>query len=47
MLNLLGTIDKPTKGDLTICGTVINAKTTDEALAFLRLKRMCVLHSER
>jgi ABC-type multidrug transport system fused ATPase/permease subunit len=45
MLNLLGTIDKPTKGDLTICGTVINAKTTDEALAFLRLKRMCVFRN--
>lgn len=43
MLNLLGTIDKPTKGDISLCGTNINSKTKDDALAYLRLKKMCVL----
>jgi putative ABC transport system ATP-binding protein len=40
MLNVLGTIDKPTKGDITLCDTVVNAKTTDDELAYLRLKKM-------
>ncbi|KAL7749971.1 ABC transporter H member 2 [Sorochytrium milnesiophthora] len=37
LLNLVGTIDKPTKGEMRVCDTVINANTTDEELALLRL----------
>ncbi|KAL9652516.1 hypothetical protein ABK040_000088 [Willaertia magna] len=40
MLNIIGTIDKPTKGHLTICGERITSNTKDETLATLRLKRM-------
>ena len=37
MLNAIGTIDKPTRGDITVCGTRIDAKTTDAELARIRL----------
>lgn len=40
LLNILGTIDKPTKGDLKICGTKITANTSDQAFASLRLNRI-------
>ncbi|EGG15989.1 putative non-transporter ABC protein [Cavenderia fasciculata] len=40
MLNIIGTIDKPTKGDMKLCGKTINHKTTDKDLAFLRLKNI-------
>lgn len=40
LLNILGTIDKPTKGELHICGHKITAGTTDEEFAYLRLKRI-------
>ncbi|GAM21386.1 hypothetical protein SAMD00019534_045610 [Acytostelium subglobosum LB1] len=40
MLNLIGTIDKPTKGDMRLCGKVINHKTTDKDLAYIRLKNI-------
>merc|ERR1719321_824973 len=40
LLNLLGTIDKPTKGRITICGTRINSKTTDAELSRLRLSKL-------
>ncbi|KAJ3358596.1 ABC transporter AbcH.1 [Allomyces javanicus] len=40
LLNIIGTIDKPTKGELSICGTVINANTTDDTLAALRLHKL-------
>ena len=40
MLNILGTIDKPTKGEMKICGTVINSRTSDETLSKLRLSRL-------
>lgn len=40
LLNILGTIDKPTKGELMICGTKINANTKDSVLADLRLKKL-------
>jgi len=40
MLNIIGTIDKPTKGDMKLCGKMINHKTTDKDLAFLRLKNI-------
>ena len=42
MLNLLGTIDKPTKGTLTICGAKIGNKTSDKELAKLRLHKLFV-----
>jgi putative ABC transport system ATP-binding protein len=40
LLNIIGTIDKPTKGRLTIAGTRIVGSTQDSVLADLRLKRM-------
>jgi len=40
LLNILGTIDKPTKGELHICGHRITGQTTDEEFAWLRLKKM-------
>ncbi|TPX58075.1 hypothetical protein PhCBS80983_g03375 [Powellomyces hirtus] len=40
LLNIIGTIDKPTKGDLTICDTVITPNTKDEVLASLRLNKL-------
>jgi putative ABC transport system ATP-binding protein len=40
MLNVIGTIDKPSKGHLTICGTRIGNRTKDEELAHIRLQRM-------
>ena len=40
LLNLFGTIDKPTKGDLTICGQRITAATTDDQFARLRLTKI-------
>jgi putative ABC transport system ATP-binding protein len=36
----VGTIDKPTKGELTICGQRITNKTTDAEFSQLRLKRI-------
>eukprot|EP01098_Paradermamoeba_levis_P003349 TRINITY_DN153_c0_g1_i1.p1 TRINITY_DN153_c0_g1~~TRINITY_DN153_c0_g1_i1.p1 ORF type:complete len:428 (+),score=146.09 TRINITY_DN153_c0_g1_i1:57-1340(+) len=40
MLNIIGTIDKPTKGDLWIGGLRIDSKTSDTDLALLRLKKI-------
>jgi len=40
MLNIIGTIDKPTKGHLTICGERVTSSTKDETLANIRLARM-------
>ncbi|EGC36698.1 hypothetical protein DICPUDRAFT_150789 [Dictyostelium purpureum] len=40
MLNIIGTIDKPTKGEMKLCGKLINHKTSDKDLAFLRLKNI-------
>jgi len=40
MLNIIGTIDKPTKGDITICGKRITSNTTDEEFAYLRLRKI-------
>lgn len=40
MLNIFGTIDKPTKGDVTICGKRISSKTTDTDIARLRLRHL-------
>lgn len=40
MLNIIGTIDKPTKGHLTICGERVTSNTKDETLANIRLARM-------
>jgi putative ABC transport system ATP-binding protein len=37
LLNLLGSIDLPTKGDVTICGQKIKPSTEDKFLASLRL----------
>jgi putative ABC transport system ATP-binding protein len=40
LLNIIGTIDKPTKGDLLICGKTITNKTTDQEFALLRLRKI-------
>merc|ERR1719295_369921 len=40
MLNIIGTIDKPTKGDLYIAGKRISSKTTDTEVANLRLRKI-------
>jgi len=40
LLNLLGTIDQPTKGELSICGHRITHHTSDEEFAHLRLKKI-------
>jgi putative ABC transport system ATP-binding protein len=40
LLNLLGTIDNPTKGDITIAGKRITSNTTDEEFAYLRLRKI-------
>lgn len=37
MLNMIGTIDKPTKGDVAICGKRIKNSTEDSVLAQIRL----------
>jgi putative ABC transport system ATP-binding protein len=40
LLNIAGTIDKPTKGELYLCGHRIDSQTTDEVLSYLRLKKL-------
>ncbi|KAG5457469.1 MAG: P-loop containing nucleoside triphosphate hydrolase protein, partial [Olpidium bornovanus] len=40
LLNIIGTVDTPTKGDLTVCGTKITSRTKDAELAFLRLTKL-------
>jgi putative ABC transport system ATP-binding protein len=40
MLNIIGTIDKPTKGDLYICGLRVKSSTKDELLASIRLNKI-------
>lgn len=40
MLNIFGTIDRPTKGELTICHQHIRESTTDEEFANLRLHKI-------
>ena len=40
LLNIIGTIDKPTKGELTIGDTLINPKTTDDTLAQIRVSKL-------
>lgn len=40
MLNLIGTIDKPTKGDLYLCGLRVKNDTNDRTLASIRLNKV-------
>lgn len=40
LLNIIGTIDHPTKGDLHLCGKRVHSKTTDEEFASIRLTRI-------
>jgi putative ABC transport system ATP-binding protein len=40
LLNIIGTIDKPTKGEIKICGTLIQPKTSDDVLADIRLSKL-------
>jgi len=39
MLNIMGTIDKPTKGELNLCGYKINQNTKDSDLSEIRLNK--------
>jgi putative ABC transport system ATP-binding protein len=43
LLNLIGTIDRPTKGELTIGDTTITSHTPDHVLADIRLSTLYVL----
>lgn len=40
MLNLMTTIDKPSRGDVWLCGTRVRESTPDAVLAELRLRRL-------
>ena len=40
LMNIMGTIDRPTKGHLTLCNERIRASTKDKVLANLRLRRL-------
>eukprot|EP01130_Rhizamoeba_saxonica_P017634 TRINITY_DN858_c0_g1_i1.p1 TRINITY_DN858_c0_g1~~TRINITY_DN858_c0_g1_i1.p1 ORF type:complete len:235 (-),score=51.58 TRINITY_DN858_c0_g1_i1:497-1201(-) len=40
LMNIMGTIDRPTKGDLHICGNRINSNTPDNILSYIRLKKI-------
>ena len=40
MLNIIGTIDKPTKGEMKINGTTVNPDTKDDVLADIRLRTL-------
>lgn len=40
MLNIIGTIDKPTKGELFLCGNHITPRTSDRLLSEIRLKKL-------
>jgi len=40
MLNIIGTIDKPTKGELKLCGTRITQNTKDIELSTIRLQKI-------
>jgi len=40
MLNIIGTIDRPSKGDIFLCGTHITPRTPDKVLSELRLAKM-------
>jgi putative ABC transport system ATP-binding protein len=40
MLNIIGTIDKPSKGDVYICGLRIKNSTKDALLASIRLNKL-------
>jgi putative ABC transport system ATP-binding protein len=37
LLNIMGTIDKPTKGDMRLCGTHIDSHTSDSVFSQIRL----------
>ena len=40
LLNIIGTIDKPSKGDVYICGLRIKYSTKDQLLASIRLNKL-------
>jgi len=40
LLNIIGTIDKPSKGDVYICGLRIKSSTKDTLLASIRLNKL-------
>jgi putative ABC transport system ATP-binding protein len=37
LLNIIGTIDRPTKGDVTICGTRITNSTDDNVYKYNKI----------
>ena len=40
LLNIIGTIDKPTRGDVMLCDTQINHNTKDDDLSAIRLHHL-------
>ena len=40
LLNIIGTIDRPSKGDLYLCGMKIMHNTQDETLSNIRLNKI-------
>lgn len=40
LLNVIGTIDRPTKGKVSVCGTVVTERSRDADLAELRLRKL-------
>ena len=40
LLNMIGTIDRPTGGELRLFGDVIDNAATDDSLAMLRLRKI-------
>jgi ABC-type lipoprotein export system ATPase subunit len=40
LLNVIGTIDRPTKGKVSVCGTVVTERSRDAELAELRLRKL-------
>lgn len=40
MLNIMGTIDKPTRGEVSLCGSRITHATPDHELAWVRMRQL-------
>ena len=40
LLNIIGTIDRPTRGSVSLCGARVRERTSDSELAALRLRKV-------
>lgn len=43
MLSIIGTMDKPSRGDVFLCGVRVDSRTPDAALADLRLRKVAFI----